>query len=54
MRRDVEKVERKEGARLAMESRIWKRSSICIEQSVERLQVRETDGQRVARIRKQP
>ena len=53
MRRDVEKVERKEGA-LGHEIKDLQAQLDRIEQYVERLQVRETDGQRVARIRKQP
>jgi len=53
VRRDVEKVERKEGA-LGHEIKDLQAQLDRIEQSVERLQVRETDGQRVARIRKRP
>jgi voltage-gated potassium channel len=53
VRRDVEKVERKEGT-LGHEIKDLQAQLDRIEQSVERLQVRETDGQRVARIRKRP
>ena len=53
VRRDVEKVERKEGA-LGQQIKDLQTQLDRIEQSVERLQVRETDGQRVARIRKRP
>jgi voltage-gated potassium channel len=53
VRRDVEKVERKEGA-LGHEIKDLQAQLDRIEQSVERLQVQETDGQRVARIRKRP
>ena len=53
VRRDVEEVERKEGA-LGHEIKDLQAQLNRIEQSVERLQVRETDGQRVARIRKRP
>ena len=53
VRRDVEKVERKEGA-LGHEIKDLQTQLDRIEQSVERLQVRETDGQRMPRIRKRP
>ncbi len=53
VRRDVEKVERKEGA-LGHEIKDLQAQLDRIEQSIERLQVRATDGQKVARIRKRP
>ncbi|MGH9892648.1 MAG: hypothetical protein ACREA0_11790 [bacterium] len=53
VRRDVEKMERKEGT-LGHQIKDLQTQLDRIEQAVERLQVRETDGQRVGRIRKRP
>ena len=53
VRRDVEKVERKEGT-LDHQIKDVQAQLDRIEQSIERLQVRATDGQKVARIRKRP
>ena len=53
VRRDVEKVERKEGA-LGHQIKELQAQIDRIEQFIERLQTREIDGQRVARIRKRP
>ena len=53
VRRDVETVERKEGT-VRHQIKDLQAQLDRIEQSVERLQVRETDGQRVVRIRKRP
>ena len=53
VRRDVETVERKEGT-FHHQIKDLQTQLDRIEQSVERLQVRETDGQRVVRIRKRP
>lgn len=53
VRRDVEKVERKEGT-LGHQIKDLQAQIDRIEQSIERLQSRATDGQKVARIRKRP
>jgi len=53
VRRDVEKVERKEGT-LDHQIKDVQAQLDRIERSIERLQVRATDGQKVARIRKRP